>query len=842
MSLDEYIRKRQFFKTPEPLIHPPRNHNPDSLLFVIQKHQATHLHYDLRLELFGVLKSWAVPKGPSLNPSEKRMAIEVEDHPLDYSNFEGVIPEGNYGAGTVMIWDEGTYSSAGSDDLVYMQQNIRESLEKGNLYFELKGKKLNGAFHLIRTKLHGKNFNWLLIKKKDSFSSGNDILRENRSARTGKTLDEISNAQLVSQFSLPELSDYDLTKIRCKSLPEEPITPMMAQLKENPFDKDNWIFEIKWDGYRAIAKSGKGDIRLYSRRAKSFLNDYPSVAVDLSKIGFEAVFDGEIVALDDRGQADFSTLQNYRRTGTGLIIYYVFDLLYFDHYDLKNLPLFKRKSILRQVLPLLTHIHYCDHIEKEGIAFFNAAKENHLEGIMAKNKDSPYLPGIRSPHWQKIKITLNQEVVVGGFTQPRGGRSGIGSLLVGVYDTNDLIYVGNVGGGFTDDELTIVRKNLESLIIDHSPFKSVVPGESEATWVRPELVCEVRFAEWTPDGIMRQPIYKGFRTDILPKNVIRETPSSLTPTNLKLTHPVEQEEYVSIDNSTIKLTNIFKPYWPQQGITKGDMIRYYREISPWILPHLINRPQSLHRYPDGIEGKHFFHKDIESAPEWVTTFFIDSDEENKQIRYLLCQNEATLVYMVNLGAIEINPWLSRINNLGNPDYMVIDLDPLNCPFKWVIKTALIIHEILERTKTPHYVKTSGATGMHIYVPLGAIYTYEQSRQFAMLICTLVNRRIPEYTSMERSPENRDRKIYLDYLQNIRGKTMVAPYSLRPSPFATVSTPLHWEELHDDLTPDQFTMKNTKRRLDLYGDLWKPVLEHGIDMQKSLNLLSGLFDQ
>jgi bifunctional non-homologous end joining protein LigD len=839
MNLDEYVRKRQFSKTPEPKDSHPYTQQSNSLLFVIHKHQASHLHYDLRLQLDNVLKSWAVPKGPSLNPSEKRMAIEVEDHPFDYHNFEGVIPEGNYGAGTVMIWDEGTYSTDGID-LINMQENIRNSLHKGNLYFLLNGKKLNGAFHLIRTKLQGRNNNWLLIKKNDSYSSDTDILQENRSARTGKTLDEIRNSQSQTQNVPLDLSNLYLEAVPHKSIPQEPINPMMAQLTEKPFDKDNWIFEIKWDGYRAISKSGRNGIGLYSRRGNSFLNDYPSITADLLKIGFEAVFDGEIVALDNQGRADFSTLQNYRRTGTGRIIYYVFDILYLEQYDLKSLPLFKRKSILRQILPSLPHIHYCDHVEKEGIAFFDAAKENQLEGIVAKNKDSPYLPGIRSPNWQKIKITLNQEVVVGGFTQPRGGRVGIGSLLVGVYEATDLIYVGNVGGGFTDEELQTVHKNLERYIDDHSPFKSAVSTDTEITWVRPELVCEVRFAEWTPDGIMRQPIYKGFRTDVIPRNVTRETSVISGPTDLKLAQPVEQEKYVSIGNNTLKLTNIFKPYWPKQNITKGDMLSYYRDISQWILPHLVNRLQSLNRYPDGIEGKHFYHKDIESVPEWITTYSLNSDGENKTIRYLMCQNEATLVYIVNLGTIEINPWISRIGTLDNPDYMVIDLDPLNCPFKWVVKTALEIHEILQRIETPHYVKTSGATGMHIFVPLGAIYTYEQSRQFALLICTLVNRRLPKHTSLERIPENREGKVYLDYLQNIKGKTIVAPYSLRPVAFAPVSTPLLWEELHDDLTPDLFTIQNTKKRLELYGDLWKRVLEDGVDMQKSLNLLSGLF--
>ncbi len=841
MNLDEYTHKRDLSMSPEPAASYPSVKNSLALpIFVVQKHQATHLHYDLRLELDGVLKSWAVPKGPSLDPSQKRLAIEVEDHPLDYRNFEGVIPSGNYGAGAVMLWDEGTYLVPNCNDSECIQQLLRNSFKKGNLIFILDGKKLKGAFHLVRLNRKDTSEQWLLIKKEDSFSSNNDILLMNRSVRTGRTIEEIT-FKSASSSTLSDFTKLDLSGAVNQPLPTNPITPMLARLIASPFDGDDWFFEIKWDGYRAIAETRKNGLLFYSRHANSFINDYSQIADELSQIRFEAIFDGEIVALDTDGRADFGALQNYQRTKKGLLIYFIFDLLYFEGYDLKNLPLYKRKSILKQILPPFSHIHYCEHIEKEGKAFFNAAKENHLEGIVAKNKNSPYIPGNRSQYWQKIKITLNQEFVIGGFTEPRSSRTGIGSLLLGVYDNSDLIYVGNVGSGFTSEEMLSLRETLENLKTKDSPFKSAPFRGTECIWIRPELVCEVQFAEWTSDGILRHPAFKGFRTDISAQNVIREIPSNINSADLKLTHAYDKDSFVKIDDVTLKLTNINKIYWSQQGITKGNMITYYQMVCDWILPHLFDRPQSLHRFPDGIDGKHFYHKDIENAPEWISTISISSDTDNKTIKYLLCQNRASLIYIANLGALEFNPWISRVSHLDYPDYMIIDLDPLDCPFEQVTTAAMMVHEILTRIDTPHYLKTSGATGLHICVPLGAQYTYKQSRQFAMIICSLVNKRLSKITSMERIPENRKGMVYLDYLQNIKGKTIAAPYSLRPLPHATVSTPLKWEELQMKLSPEQFTIHNIKERLDSFGDLWKPVIGQGINMQKSLHTLSDVFD-
>lgn len=841
MNLDEYTHKRDFSISPEPAAsYPSVKNSPARPIFIVQKHQAAHLHYDLRLELDGVLKSWAVPKGPSLDPSQKRLAIEVEDHPLNYRNFEGVIPRGNYGAGSVIVWDEGTYLVPNCNDSECIQQVLRDNFKKGNLVFILDGKKLKGAFHLVRLNRKDTNEQWLLIKKEDSFSSNNNILLMNRSVRTGRTIEEItlksSNSSIQS-----DLTKLDLFGAGKQPLPTHPIAPMLAQLIASPFDGDDWFFEIKWDGYRAIAETRKSGLLFYSRHANSFINAYSQIADELSKISFEAIFDGEIVALDNEGRADFGTLQNYQRTKKGLLIYFVFDLLYFENYDLKRLPLYKRKSILKQILPSLSHIHFCEHIVKEGKAFFNAAKENHLEGIVAKNKNSPYIIGNRSPYWQKIKISLNQEFVIGGFTEPRGGRSGIGSLLLGVYDNSDLIYVGNVGSGFTSEELPPLRKRLEGIKTTNSPFKSTPFKGTECTWIQPILVCEVQFAEWTSDGFLRHPAFKGFRTDISPQNVIREIPSKIDSADLKLTRAFDKDAFVKIGDITLKLTNTKKIYWPQSGITKGDMIAYYQMVCDWILPHLFDRPQVLHRFPDGVEGKHFYNKDIENAPEWISTISISSDIDKKTNNYLLCQNSASLIYIANLGALEFNPWISRVGHLDYPDYMIIDLDPLLCSFEQVKTTANAVHEILTRIDTPHYLKTSGATGLHICVPLGAQYTYEQSRQFAMIICSLVNKRLSKITSMERMPEKRKGKVYLDYLQNIKGKTIAAPYSLRPSPLATVSAPLQWEELQKELSPEHFTIHNIKERLDSFDDLWKPVIGRGIDMQKCLHRLSVVFD-
>ena len=667
------------------------------------------------------------------------------------------------------------------------------------------------------------------------------MLSNERSVRSGKTLDEIAIDKNQRPLHQIDITRLDISGAQKAPPPPGPVKPMLAQLVKEAFDRPGWLFEIKWDGYRAIAQIHRGSVQFYSRHGISYVKDYPEIIEDLETIGFEVILDGELVVTDTLGRADFSLIQKYRHTGRGNLLYYVFDLLYLEGYDLRRLPLTKRKTLLKEVLPSLPHIRYSGHIEKSGKDFFRLAQEQNLEGVMAKEGNSMYLSGVRTRHWQKIKTYYSQEFVIGGFTEPRGGRTGIGALLVGYYDDNNLIFAGNVGGGFTSDELPGIRKKLESHARNITPFKNPPKPYTGATWVDPTMVCEVKFAEWTADSLLRQPVFLGFRYDIDPFKVQKENPVSPPEGAVNFTKPESPDQYIQVSGRRLKLTNLNKVYWPDEGISKGDTIDYYRQIAPFILPHLRDRPESLHRFPDGIKGKEFFHKDLVDAPEWAQTERIESDTQNGITRYFLCQDEASLVYMVNLGALEINPWISRVGSLDYPDYMVIDLDPLDCTFDDVVDTAIVVHQILEKTGMPHFPKTSGATGIHIFVPLGAIYTYAQARQFSALICSLVNSRLPLITSLERLPQKRKGRVYLDFLQNTKGKTMACAYSLRPRPGAPVSAPLKWEEVRRGLHPSQFTTNVIRDRLERYGDLWEPLLGKGIDMKKYLNILAYIYD-
>ncbi|HEX3019309.1 MAG TPA: DNA ligase D [Chitinispirillaceae bacterium] len=810
-----------------------------ALRFVIQKHQASHLHYDLRLEYEGALKSWAIPRGPSLDPLQKKLAIMVEDHPLEYRNFEGNIPEGNYGAGTVMIWDEGTYQIPGARDKSEAERILKEFIEKGHLTFNIEGRKLRGVFHLV--KLHRYNLpnGWLLIKKQDIYATEVPIPNDDKSVRSGRTMEQIKRNEPSEKFySNPDLNTGNIRGAKKSSFPTGPLHPMLAKLIDQPFDREGWIFEIKWDGYRAIAEIRNNSVQLYSRNGVSFLNDYDSVINDLKKIDFEAIFDGEIVVVSTDGKADFNLLQNYGRTKAGVLLYFVFDILYLQGYDLRSTPLIQRKSLLKQVLPALDHIRYNEHIEQNGIAFYKLALENRIEGIIAKDQNSPYMEGKRSNYWQKIKISMQQEFVIGGFSQSKAGRTGFGALLIGVYQDSELVYTGSVGGGFSNDELPLVRQRLEKLKSNRCPFSRVPDFNNKVTWVNPEIVCEVKFAEWTSEGLLRQPVFLGFREDLSATEVKRELLQSLNESEPQYSAKPSDESITTIESRILKLTNLKKVYFPSDNITKGKIIEYYRKIASIILPHLQDRPIALHRFPDGIHGKAFFQKNIEDAPQWVSTVTILSD--SRQICYILCQDEPTLAYIVNLGSIEINPWSSRLNSIDFPDYMVIDLDPLECSFKYVIDCALMIHEILTSIDMPHYVKTSGATGLHLFIPVGAHYSFEQVRQFTFIVCTLINKKLPSITSLERVPQKRIGRVYLDYLQNSRGKTMVAPYSIRPIEGAPVSTPLLWEEINYQLKPDQFTINSILPRIRNYGDIWKPVIGKGVDLLNSLNHLAALF--
>ncbi len=614
-NLKEYREKRDFSVTPEP----PGTKGAEEerpLSFVVHKHQASHLHYDLRLELDGVLKSWAVPKGPSLDPGERKLAMMVEDHPFDYRTFEGVIPEGNYGAGTVMIWDRGDYRAAGRTGRRESEEALRQGLSRGHISFVLNGQKLKGEFALVRLKRAEEN-SWLLIKAKDEFAQSPWRPQDETSVASGRSMEEIAAAEAATPAAAlhakekdrqaPKYTPLDLADAPAAPMPAH-VKPMMATLVEKPFDRPGWLFEIKWDGYRALCEVKGGAVRLYSRNDLTMNDRFPALAAALASLPFDALLDGEIVALDKSGKADFQLLQNYLTSGQGELVYYVFDLLYYSGRDLRVLPLTRRKSALEKIIAGRPFLRLSDHVEAQGEALFQAAKEAGVEGIVAKDGGSPYRSGHRGREWLKVKTHLRQEAVIAGFTQPRGGRTGFGALVLGVYENGSLVYIGHTGGGFTDAQLESLHKLLLPLAAKESPFNKPPATNTPATWVAPKLVAEISFSEWTKEGIMRHPVFLGLREDLDPLDVKKEQPQNLSFGTMPGSDPQVGTEasrkrkgrLVAINDVKVDLTNLEKVLWPGEGYTKADLIAYYRSVAPFILPYLKDRPESLHRHPDGI--------------------------------------------------------------------------------------------------------------------------------------------------------------------------------------------------------------------------------------------------
>jgi bifunctional non-homologous end joining protein LigD len=791
MTLKEYRKKRRFGNTPEPL--PSFESGDESLRFCVQKHAAFHLHYDFRLELDGVLLSWAIPKGPSLNPKDKRLAIHVEDHPLDYRTFEGVIPKGNYGAGTVLLWDEGTYAAVNASSKSENEKKLREGMKKGHLEIQLFGRKLKGKFNLIELKQSPDKNAWLLIKSPDAYAN--------------------------EDWDIQEL-DYSVKSSKAKRNNKMPawIAPMLAKLVDAPFNDENWLFEIKWDGYRVLSFVDKAKVQLYSRNKNSFNSLFPSVVEELKNLNAQVILDGEVVVVDKNGKSSFEQLASFQRNQTGALTYFIFDILFYDGQDLRSLPLMERKERLKKLLANFNslQIRYNDHVEEKGIEFFKKAVKSKLEGIIGKNKQSVYVSK-RSSEWVKIKTALRQEALIGGFTRPKGGRKKFGSLLIGVYDKKGgFEYIGNVGGGFDRNSLESVYSAMQPLIQEKCPFKTIPKGHDVIAWVAPKLICEVSFVEWTADKKMRQPVFHGLRIDKTPKEVVKEV-----------------EETSPHDNSNF--THLDKIYWKKEKYTKGDLIAYYQAVAPSILPYLKNRPLMMHRYPNGIEGESFYQKNIQSPPSWMKTASIE--HENKKDQYVLVQDERTLLYVANLGSIELHPMISKVNTLDSPDFLVIDLDPEDISFKKVVEVACWIHEFLEELSVPNYCKTSGGRGLHLYIPLGAKYPFDQTEMFAELLAHLVRDRLPSLVSLERMPKNRQKRIYFDYLQNARGgRTMVAPYSLRAKQGAPVSTPLDWKEVNSDLNPLEFNIKTIPSRINKNGDPLKSILNKTINLKSVIKKL------
>lgn len=609
------------------------------------------------------------------------------------------------------------------------------------------------------------------------------------------------------------------------------IVPMLAKLANKPFSDPDWIFEVKWDGYRAIAELNGASVKLYSRNGLSFISQYPAVVFELRKLKLNAVLDGEIVVTDEKGKPDFQKLQQYGQHNYP-IFYYVFDCLEYNGKDLKHLPLIKRKEILHDILSRNDVIRYCDHYDEDGSGFFRSVKENNLEGMVAKKKNSAYWPGKRTDNWLKIKHHNTQEAVIAGFTQPRKSREYFGALILGVYKNGKLEYIGHTGAGFTGSLLKVVYGKLQPRIMRSSPFAGKVKVNAPVTWVKPELVCQVKYSEVTKDGILRHPVFMGLRNDKEPEQVLKdelEQSGSVNKTN---------ERKLTVNKHKITITHPDKVYWPEKGITKGDVIDYYNKVYRYIGKYLKDRPESLRRNPNGIKDAGFFQKDAgETAPSWVSNMKIAAESVDKKIDYIICNDKATLFYLNNLGCIELNPWHSRKGSIDRPDYMVMDIDPTPVtPFNEVVDVVLTINEILNEAGAKGYCKTSGGKGMHIYVPLHAAYTYDQSRSFAELIAAIAHERLRDTTTMERMLDKRNGKIYLDYLQNKKGQTLAAPYSLRPRPGATVSTPLNWREVKHGLDIHDYNITSIHKRLDKEGDIFNSVLRGKTDLKKCIRNL------
>ncbi|MEJ5105886.1 DNA ligase D [Chryseobacterium sp. MYb328] len=626
---------------------------------------------------------------------------------------------------------------------------------------------------------------------------------------------------------------------------------MLAKPFDKAFDDKNWLFEIKWDGYRAIADLSHDDPLFYSRNGISFLSKFDQVAQDFDQQKYQMILDGEIVAYDDHGKPSFQLLQQIEDNPSLALVYQVFDLLWLNGHSTKELPLVQRKELLKEALIETDTIKYCDHIPEKGIAFFEQMKKMKLEGMIAKLAASQYVENYRTADWLKIKFSNTEEAIICGFTEPRGSRESFGALILGKYISHDLVYCGHTGTGFNNTSLKDLYQRLQKLIVKSSPFETIPKTNTPVTWTKPELVCEIKYSQITENGIFRHPVFMGIREDKEPEEVKDAADLDIQPkksrtmkakASTKRTETSEKEKEITLNKHIVKLTNQDKIYFPKDDITKGDVIEYYQSVAGYILPYLKNRPLSLNRFPNGIEEQSFYQKDAgEHIPDWIKTTQVYSESNDKYIDYIYCNDKVTLAYLNNLGCIDFNPWNSSLPDLEHPDYLVLDLDPSKKnTFDEVIETALQVNEVLQSIKIKGYCKTSGSTGIHIYVAMGGKYDFDQVKDFAHILMKQVHENLPKITTLERSLQKRDsKKIYLDYLQNRTGQTLASTYSLRPKQGASVSMPLDWDELKPGILPTDYNIENALERIKDKGDLFKPVLGKGIDMMKALELLQNI---
>ena len=819
-KLATYREKRKADSTPEPF---GLKKSPGSR-FVVQLHSARARHYDFRLEHEGVLLSWAVPKGPSPDPADKRLAVHVEDHPVDYIHFEGLIPEGNYGAGPVIVWDRGRYEAV---------KDIGAGLESGKLLFDMHGYKLRGRWTLVKTKRGPKD--WLLIKERDSYvREGDDAILPQDSVLSGRTVEQVGSGDDPGSAVVERLRDLGAKRSRVAF---KDVRPMLATPGE-PFTRDDWVFEIKYDGYRLLAGKEDGQVKLISRNQHDFTGVFPEIAEVLSALPYEHfLLDGEVVVHDAEGLPSFAGMQQRGRLTRSLDIQraalqwpatlYSFDLLLFDGFDLRRFPLLERKRLLTDMLPSVGPIRVSEHIAREGEAMFEQLKTLKLEGIVGKRADSTYI-GRRSADWVKASARANDDFAVCGYTPPKGQRSGFGALMLAQRGSDGWVFTGRVGGGFSDRDLALVGERL-SAAKDGDPPRD--PDTQNARWIEPEFVVEVAFKQRSDKGRLRQPTFIAVRDDKEPDDCWLPGEEKPLPEA-----PLPATTAVS---ATVTVTNPDKVFWPEEGYTKADLVDYYRAIAPWLLPYLKDRPLVLTRYPDGIDGKSFYQKDApEYAPDWIRRETLWSEGSEREIRYFVIDSTEGLAYVANMAAIPLHVWSSRLTALQHPDWCILDLDPKGAPFANVVKVARVIHKICEHAELPHYAKTSGSTGLHVLIPLGGQYTHEQSRALAELLANCVVKELPDIATVARHLDAREGKVYVDYLQNGHGRLLVAPYSMRPVPGATASMPLHWNQVTARLDMHRYNLRSMSAALKrLKSDPFEGFFDDAANLRLSLSRLA-----
>jgi bifunctional non-homologous end joining protein LigD len=895
--LKEYSTKRAFDATPEPAPAPAPGEG--LLLFVVQKHSARQLHYDFRLECDGVLKSWAIPRGPSLNPADKRLAVMTEDHPYDYASFEGVIPPKQYGAGEVIVWDCGPYTPDEDrkghwyHDRAHAERLVREGIAAGKLSVTLRGAKLKGSFALVRTARSPKD--WLLIKHKDRFVAETDVTGKDHSVLSGLMVENLK-ALPVRRMPASQL----VLSGKNEALPLK-LLPMLAELRDGaPFGDAGWMWEPKLDGYRVVAFIDDKDVKLRSRRGLDLTASFPKLAAELALQAVKGlVLDGEVAAFGADGRPSFAALQERVQLKTEReiaqadratpVVFFCFDLLHFAGFDVRASPYTDRRRWLEQCLLPSPHVQLV-HAEEDGEELYKAALASGFEGVIAKRKDSRYEAGKRSQAWLKIKPVKSAEFVVGGITTGKGSRAPLGALLLGYWDNGKLHYCGHVGSGFDDKSLAAVKTRAEKLKAEARPFAEEPELHSPTTWLKPELVAEVEFQQWTPDGMLRAPVFLRLRDDVEAKSVRRTEPRAARPVAEAAASSGDSEIdavlrqldnkkpalTIAVGKHTLKLTHLDRVYWPaddalkQGAITKRDLLRYFAQVSPYMLRHLADRPLTMIRMPEGIGGERFYQKHWDpELPTFARKITVFSEHKDERHDYLVCDNTATLLWLAQSGTLEFHVWHSRATPgpdaatqstdfseslpaleasiLNYPDYVVFDIDPyiysgkekpgdepeLNTvAFEKGKEVAFHLRELLAGMGLEAVAKTSGKTGLHIFVPIERTLDFDAARKVSETVGRHLVRLYPKEVTVEWSVPKRTGKIFMDYNMNVRGKTLNSAYSPRGAPGAPVSMPLTWDELAR-AHPLDFRIANVLERLASTGDRWKDALTRKQSLERAL---------